>query len=41
MTEQKYYNIKITVESVAGKCPLENVPGKSVYSGANRHPIPI
>ena len=29
MSEQKHYNIKITVASVGGKCPLENVPGKS------------
>lgn len=28
MAEMTYYKIKITVDSVAGKCPLGNVPGK-------------
>ncbi len=28
MTEMRYFNIKITVDSVAGKCPLGNRPGR-------------
>jgi len=28
MSEIKYYRIKITVDSVAGTCPLGNKPGK-------------
>jgi uncharacterized repeat protein (TIGR04076 family) len=30
VAEKKYYKIKIMVESVAGKCPLGNRPGKEV-----------
>ena len=28
VAEMKFYKIKVTVESVEGKCPLGNVPGK-------------
>ena len=28
MVEKKYFKIKITVDSVAGKCPLGNKPGR-------------
>ena len=28
MAQMKYFKIKVTVDSVAGKCPLGNIPGK-------------
>ena len=28
MAQMKYSKIKVTVDSVAGKCPLGNIPGK-------------
>ena len=31
MAQMKYSKIKITVDSVAGKCPLGNTPGKEFF----------
>jgi len=31
MVQLKYSKIKVTVESVAGKCPLVNTPGKEFF----------
>ena len=31
MAQMKYSKIKVTVDSVAGKCPLGNTPGKEFF----------
>ncbi len=30
MAEKRYFKIKVTVDSVAGKCPLGNKPGREI-----------